>query len=65
MKKTRYALVGTGYFGVALARGLNSLENAEIRAILEHNDNHHVAEEFGCEMEKDLESLCSREDIDA
>ena len=65
MKKTRYALVGTGYFGVALARALNSLDNAEIRAILEHNDNHHVAEEFGCEMEKDLESLCSREDIDA
>ena len=65
MKIIRYALVGTGYFGVALARAIQALEDAKIVAVLEHHDNQKIAEEFGCETEKNLDALCSRDDVDA
>ena len=59
MKIIRQALVGTGYFGVALARAIQSLEDAKIVAVLEHRDNQKIAEEFGCETEKNLDALYS------
>ena len=64
MTTKRYALVGTGYFGMALARAINELEDGRIVAVLEHR-NSRQAEELGCELESSLDSLCSRDDVDA
>ncbi len=65
MEIKRYALVGTGYFGMALARAINDLNDAKIVALLEHHDNQSAAEELGCETEKTLDALCARADVDA
>lgn len=64
-KTVGYGIVGTGYFGAALARQLSQLDGAKVVAILKHSDNYKVAEEIGCELEETLDSLCSRSDIDA
>ena len=65
MKTVGYAVVGTGYFGTGLARAISKLEGAKIVAILEHNDNAKLAEELNCALEKDLDILCARPDVDA
>ena len=65
MEIKHYALVGTGYFGMALARAINELEDAKIVAILDHHDNQSAAAELGCETEKTLDALCARDDVDA
>lgn len=64
MTTKRYALVGTGYFGMALARAINELEDGKIVAVLEHRNSRQAAE-LGCELESSLDSLCSRDDVDA
>src|SRR5690554_3762607 len=65
MEKKGYAIVGAGYFGAELARIVNTLEGAEVRAVLDPANGAAVAEELGCDLEHDLDSLYSRGDLDA
>lgn len=66
MEKKRYALVGTGYFGMSLARAFDSLDDAEIVAVYGYNErSNEAAEEFHCDVAASLDELCSREDVDA
>lgn len=65
MKELRYGVVGVGYFGAGLARYMKELEGSKIVAVLDPENDVKIAEELGCDVEKDLDVLCSREDIDA
>lgn len=65
MKTIRYGVVGTGYFGAGLARILHNIEGAEVVAVFDPEHALPVAEDLKCDVEESVESLCSREDIDA
>ena len=65
MKTIGYAIVGTGYFGAELGRIMAEQEGAKIVAVLDPENGAGIAKEFGCEMETDLDVLCSRPDVDA
>ena len=65
MKEIGYAIVGTGYFGAELGRILNEQEGAKVVAVLDPENGGTIAEEYGCEVETDLETLCSRDDVNA
>lgn len=67
MKTVGYGIVGVGYFGANLGRLMKSLEGTKIVAVLGNTMEHTkpIAEELGAEIETDLETLCSRPDIDA
>ena len=65
MKTIKYGIVGVGYFGSELGRILNEQEGAKVVAVMDPDNGKTVAEEFGCDYENDLETICSREDIDA
>lgn len=65
MNKTGYAVVGTGYFGSELARILQHIESAHVVAILDPLQAPIIAQELHCDVETDLEALCSRSDVDA
>ncbi|MCI8659875.1 MAG: Gfo/Idh/MocA family oxidoreductase [Lachnospiraceae bacterium] len=65
MKEIGYAIVGTGYFGAELGRILNEQESAKVVAVLDPENGETIAEEYGCEVETDLDALCSRKDVDA
>jgi predicted dehydrogenase len=65
MKTIGYAIVGTGYFGAELGRIMSQQEGARIVAVLDPENGETIAKEFGCDLETDLDKLCSREDVDA
>lgn len=65
MEKINYAIVGTGYFGAELGRILSKIENAQITAVLDPNHGEEIAKELGCDLETDLDTLFSREDVQA
>ena len=65
MKTIGYAVVGTGYFGAELGRIMKEEEGAKIVAVLDPENAQSVAEELGCDVETDLDTLYSREDVDA
>ena len=65
METVGYAVVGTGYFGAELGRIMKGQEGAEIVAVLDPENAENVAEELGCDVETDLDTLYSREDVDA
>ena len=65
MKTIGYAIVGVGYFGAELGRIMNEQENARVVAVLDPENGQKIAEEFGCEVETDLDTICSRPDVDA
>lgn len=65
MKTIRYAIVGTGYFGAELGRIMKEQEGAEISAIYDPENSEVIAKELGCDIETDLDTLFSREDVDA
>lgn len=65
MKTINYAVVGVGYFGAELGRIMNEQEGAKIVAVLDPENAETIAQEYGCDVETDLEVLCSREDVDA
>lgn len=65
MKTVGYAIVGTGYFGAELGRIMSEQEGARIVAVLDPENAESAAKEFGCDVETDLDVLCSREDVDA
>ena len=60
-----YAVVGTGYFGAELARIMKAEDNAKIVAVFDPNNGETIAKELSCDCEKDLDSICSRSDVDA
>jgi len=64
MKQIGYAIVGTGYFGAELGRIMNEQEGAKIVAVLDPENGEAVAAEYGCDLERDLDAICSREDVD-
>lgn len=64
MKTIGYAIVGTGYFGAELGRIMSEQEGAKVVAILDPNNAEAVAQEFDCDIETDLDTLCGREDVD-
>lgn len=64
MKTIGYAVVGTGYFGAELGRIMKEEEGAKIVAVLDPENAQSVAEELGCDVETDLDTLYSREDVD-
>lgn len=65
MKEIGYAIVGTGYFGAELGRILNEQEGARVVAVLDPENAGTIAEEYGCNVETDLDTLCSRDDVNA
>lgn len=65
MKTINYAIVGVGYFGAELGRIMKEQEGARVVAVLDPENGETIAKEYGCEVETDLETLCSREDVDA
>ena len=65
MKTINYAIVGVGYFGAELGRIMNEQEGAKVIAVLDPENAETIAQEFGCEVETDLETLCARPDVDA
>ncbi|WP_172370415.1 Gfo/Idh/MocA family protein [Sporosarcina jiandibaonis] len=65
MSGVKYGVVGTGYFGAELARILHDIEGAEVVAVYDPENSEEIAKELNCAIEKDAESLCQREDIDA
>ena len=65
MKTIGYAIVGTGYFGAELGRIMKEQEGARIVAVLDPENAQSVAEELGCDVETDLDTLYSREDVEA
>jgi predicted dehydrogenase len=65
MKNVGYAVVGTGYFGSELARIINNLGGARVVAVLDPENPDVIAKELDCDVETDLDALCSRQDVDA
>lgn len=65
MSKIKYAVVGVGYFGAELGRIMKEQEDAEITAVLDPDNAETIAAELGCDVETDLDTLFSREDVDA
>lgn len=65
MNKIRYAVVGVGYFGAELGRIMQAQEGAEIVAVLDPENAEVIAQELGCDVETDLDTLYSRDDVDA
>ncbi len=65
MKKIGYAIVGTGYFGAELGRIMKEQENAQIVAVYDPENAEIIAEELGCDVETDLDTLYSRADVEA
>lgn len=65
MKNIGYAVVGTGYFGAELGRIMKEQEGAAITAVYDPENAEVIAEELGCDVETDLDTLFSREDVDA
>jgi len=65
MNTVKYGVVGTGYFGAGLARILDKIEGAKVVAVYDPEHAAPVAEDLHCDIEESVESLCSREDIDA
>nr|WP_330388602.1 Gfo/Idh/MocA family oxidoreductase [Marvinbryantia formatexigens] len=65
MQTIGYAVVGTGYFGAELGRIMAGQEGAKIVAVLDPENGRAIAEEYGCDLETDLDTLCAREDVDA
>ena len=64
MKTIGYAIVGTGYFGAELGRIIQKMDGAKLIAILDPENAQTVAQELGCDVETDLDTLCGREDVD-
>lgn len=64
MKTVGYAVVGTGYFGAELARIMKEQEGAKIVAVLDPENAETVAAELECDVETDLDTMFSREDVD-
>ena len=60
MKTIGYAIVGTGYFGAELGRIMKEQEGAKIVAVYDPENAETVAKELGCDVETDLDKLCSR-----
>ena len=65
MKTIGYAIVGTGYFGAELGRIMQEQEGAKITAVLDPENGQSAAEELGCDVETDLDTLYSRKDVEA
>lgn len=65
MNTVNYAVVGTGYFGAGLARIIDKLEGARVVAVYDPEHAEAVARELHCDMEPNIESLCSRADVHA
>ena len=65
MKTVGYAIVGTGYFGAELGRIMKEQEGAKIVAVLDPENGQTIADELGCDVETDLDTLYSRDDVDA
>ena len=65
MSTIGYAIVGTGYFGAELGRIMQEEEGAKIVCVLDPENGKTIAEELGCDLETDLDALCSRPDVDA
>lgn len=65
MKTIGYAIIGTGYFGAELGRIMAQQEGARIVAVLDPENGEAAAREFGCDVETNLDAICSREDVDA
>ena len=65
MKNIGYAIVGTGYFGAELGRIMKEQDGAKVVAVLDPENAEVIAEELGCDVETDLDTMYSREDVDA
>ncbi len=65
MKTIGYAVIGTGYFGAELGRIMSKQEGAKIVAVHDPENGETIAKEYGCDLETDLDAICSREDVDA
>lgn len=64
MNTIGYAIIGTGYFGAELGRIVRELDGAKVVAVLDPENGASIAEELACDLETDLEKICSRQDVD-
>lgn len=63
--EVRYGLVGAGYFGMALGRGLGRLEGARITRVYDPEHAAAAVEEFGAVATASVDELCASPDVDA
>lgn len=63
MNTIGYAVIGTGYFGAELARIMQTMPGAKIVAVMDPENGETVARELGCDLESDLDAICSRPDV--
>lgn len=63
--EVRYGIVGTGYFGLALGRGLMRLAGARITRVYDPEHADAAAREFGAVATASVEELCASPDVDA
>lgn len=61
----RYGLVGSGYFGIALARGFIKQPGAAISRVFDPEHAGLAAQEFGAVTTSTVEDLCASPDVDA
>lgn len=64
-EEVRYGIVGTGYFGLALGRGLTRLPGARITRVYDPEHADAAAQEFGAVATASADELCASPDVDA
>lgn len=65
MSNIRYGVVGTGYFGAALARALARLPGAQVTLVYDPDNAARLAAEVGARQAASVEELCASADVDA
>lgn len=65
MSEVRYGVVGTGYFGTALARALAALPEARVSAVYDPEHAASLAAALGATEAESAEALCAMDEVDA
>lgn len=65
MSNTRYGVIGTGYFGAALARALSRLPDAPVTIVYDPSHSAKLAAELGARQAQSVEELCASTEVDA
>ncbi|PKL12823.1 MAG: oxidoreductase [Spirochaetae bacterium HGW-Spirochaetae-8] len=64
MKSVRYGIIGTGYFGTALAKALAGLDDASITWVYDPLRGPTIASVLNCKVAGSLEELVSQQEVD-
>jgi len=65
LQNIHYGIVGTGYFGMALGRGILKQPGARIRKVYDPENSSTAVQEFGANPSSSVAELCASTDVDA